>query len=319
MNKANLEHLKVSVDGNTISLPRWASAAVELGVYARYAAASKTNRLILCCVVPCRDVFTPLVGLGSVIAGGSLFQKGFSWEDFISLEPGTEIFWKENGENYNYSGVLEAHQEVSGQTLVPVTISKPVRKKGRWFFSESKFYDCIFSEEGLPSHYASNQFSIAEDFYNALGVTAVSKWLMTAGAEVRFISKATRFRRTLEGWSLTSNLDNNFSSLDQLLILKEEAEPSLAKARLTHHLGSFVNDCPVSIIDGPLAFQRIPDIESNSLVVVLERGELAQEHVDLLEQARDEHSPEFEQELAELAPRDIPASVEVTGYCLRMA
>jgi hypothetical protein len=102
------------------------------------------------------------------------------------------------------------------------------------------------------------------------------------------------------------------------LILKEEIDPSLAKSRITHHIGSFVNNCPVSIIDGPLAFQRIPDIDSGSLVIVLEREELAEEHVNLLMQASNEHSLECEQELAEFALNNIPATVEVTGYCLKM-
>lgn len=315
----SLENLRVSVGGNAFSLPDWARTAVELGAYARYASASKERRLIICCVVPCRDVFTALVGLGSVIAGGLLFRKGFSWEDLMSLEPGTEIYWKIHGESHNYTGVLEPHEEVHGQTLVPVTISKPSRKKGRWYFSESKFRECVFSEEGLPSVYASERFSIAESFYDTLGVSAASKWLMTAGAEVRFVTKGAHFRRTLEGWAMTSKMKSIASSLDQLLILREETDSSLAKARMTHHMGAFVNDCPVSIIDGPLAFQRIPDIGSGSLVVVLERGELNEEHDDLLWQASNEHSLECEQELTEFAFKNIPATIEVTGYCLKMA
>jgi hypothetical protein len=315
----SLESLRVSVGGNAFSLPDWARTAVELGAYARYAAASRKTRLIICCVVPCRNVFTGLVGLGSIIAGGRLFRKGFSWEDLMSLEPGTEIYWKINGESHNYTGVLEPHEEIHGQTLVPVTISKPSKKKGRWYFSESKFRECVFSEESLPSVYASERFSIAESFYDALGVSATSKWLMTAGAEVRFVTRGAQFKRTLEGWAMTSNLESVASSLDQLLILREEADSSLAKARITHHMGTFVSDCPVSIIDGPLAFQRIPDIESGSLVVVLEREELADEHVDLLLQASNEHSLECEQELSEFAFSDIPATVEVTGYCFKLA
>ena len=319
MKKISLENLMVSVAGNEFYLPDWAIAAVEMGAYARYAAASRTSRLIMCCVVPSRDVFSALVGLGSVIAGGLLFRKGFSWEDLINLEPGTEIYWKINGETSNYMGVLEPHEELHGQTMVPVTICKPSRKKGRWYFSESKFRECVFSEEGLPSAHASEQFAIAESFYGALGVSATSKWLTTAGAEVRFITKGAHFKRTLDGWGMTSSLEGNASSLDQLLILRGETDSALAKARMTHHLGTFVNDCPVSIIDGPLAFQRIPDIGSGSLVVVLERGELAEEHLDLLLQARNEHSLECEQELTTYTFEKIPSTVEVTGYCLKVA
>ena len=320
MKEMRFENLRVVVGESARSLPDWASAAVQLGAYARYASAlQEEGRLIICCVVPSRDVFTALVGLGSVIAGGLLFKKGFCWEDFKNLEPGTEIYWKKNGETCNYSGVVEAHEEVQGQTMVPVMILKPSRKKGRWYFSESKFRECIFSQEGLPSVQASERFTIAESFYEALGVSASSKWLMTAGAEVRFVTKGAQFRRTLEDWAMTSDSDSVGSSLDQLLILRDEGDSSLAKARITHHLGTFLNECPVSIIDGPLAFQRISDIDSGSLVVVLERGELAEEHVDLLLQASHEHSQESEEQFSELALSKIPSTVEVTGYCLKMA
>lgn len=319
MNKKLPENLWLSVGGSDFSLPAWARTAIELGAYARYFSDSSKRRLIICCVVPSRDVFTALIGLGSVIAGGLLFRRGFSWEDLMGLEPGTEIYWKINGESNNYRGVLEPHVEVAGQTLVPVAIVKPNRKKGRWYFSESKFRDCVFSEEGLPSIHASERFATAENFYDALGVSATSKWLMTAGAEVRFVTRGAHFRRTLEGWSITSNLGSNPSSLEQLLVLREETDSSLAKARMTHHLGTLVSNCPVSIIDGPLAFQRISDIDSGSLVVVLERGELAEEHVDLLLQANNEHSYQCEQELTEFAFTNIPPTVEVTGYCLNLA
>jgi hypothetical protein len=308
----------VSIDENIVPLPDWARSAVEIGALARYAAVSTDSRLIVCCVVPCRGIFTALVGLGAVASGGSLFRKGFTWTELLNLSPGTEIFWTAKGEKQKFAGIIEPHEEIGGQTLVPVTVTKgPPKKMGRWFFSEAKFRECIFSEEKLPSSSASDQFAKAERFYSGLGLSTGSSWLMTAGAEVRFVANRAAFRRSFEGWGLTSDTNSDSSSLDQLLILRDEKDSSLAKARITHHLGSFGNDCPVFILDGPLAFQRIPDIESGSLVVVLERDELAEEHIDLLLQARNEHSVEYELKFAELAPKNIPATVEVTGYCLR--
>ena len=140
---------------------------------------------------------------------------------------------------------------------------------------------------------------------------------MTAGAEVRFVANRAALKRSLEGWGLTSNTENDPTRVAQLLILRDEGDPSLAKARISHVRGSITSDCPVSVLDGPLAFQRIPDIEAGSLVVVLERSELVEEHLDLLIQARNENYLECERKLAELVPSNIPMTVEVTGYCLR--
>lgn len=315
----NFESLKIVLDGDAICMPDWAKAAVEIGAYARYASASEKHRLIVCCVVPSRDVFSALVGLGSVIAGGRLFRKGFSWEDLKRLEPGTEIFWKIKENNLNYTGVLGAHESVLGQTMVPVTISKPVRERGRWLFSDSRFRECVFSEEKLPSAKSDQKFEIAEHFYGSLGISAASKWLMTAGAEVRFVTNRAHFMRTLEGWKMTSSLDGHASSLDQLLILQGEKDTSLAKARVTPHLRAFESECAVSVIDGPLAFQRLSDIDGGSLVVVLERGELGEEHLDQLLHAKDEHSLECEKALPDFAFNNMPPTVEVAGYCLKMA
>jgi hypothetical protein len=66
----------------------------------------------------------------------------------------------------------------------------------------------------------------------------------------------------------------------------------------------------VTILDGPLAFQRIPDIQSGSLVVVLERNELAEEHIDLLYAGpANEHSCGIaSRSWLRLLPRNIPAS-----------
>lgn len=319
MSSLNLEGLHVSVDGKTVPLPDWAISAVRIGSWVRYAAVSSDTRLIVCCVVPSRAVFTALVGLGAVACGGGLFRKGFSWTDLLNLNSGTEIFWTIKGEKQKFAGIIEPHEEIGGQTLVPVTLTKgPARKLGsRWLFSESKFRECIFSEEKLPSSSTSEQFARAERFYSAMGLPPGSSWLMTAGAEVRFVTNRAGFRRNLDGWALTSESENDPLSLDQLMVLRDEGDPSLAKARLTHNRSSFVGDFPVSVLDGPLAFRRIADIKVGSLVVVLERDELAEEHIDLLIQARNEHLPECELRLAEHVPVNIPTTVEVTGYCLR--
>ena len=319
MNRLNSECVLVSIEGATEPLPDWAISAVEIGVWARYAAVSSDSRLILCCVVPCRAVFSALIGLGAVAAGGALFSKGFSWTDLLNLEAGTEIFWEAPEAKQKFTGVLQPQEEFNGQQTVPVRITKgPPRMRGmRWQFTESKFRECTFSEEKLPSNATSGQFERAKSFFSSLGVSSDSSWLMTAGAEVRIVSNRVAFKRGLEGWGLASGGESSPSPIDKLLILKDEEDSAFAKARLTHARGSITHDCPVSVLDGPLAFQRIPDIETGSLVVVLERNELAEEHFDLLIQAEVDRSLEHEQKFAELVPDNIPLTVEITGCYLR--
>jgi hypothetical protein len=319
MNKLDIQSLQISAEEGIVPLPNWAKSAIEIGAWARYAATSNDSRLLVCCVVPCRSVFTALVGFGSVLIGGALFEKGFSWADLLALQDKTEIFWKDPKIGERFSGIVLPKEEVCGTLMRPVKITKGPRKymNTKWYFSESKFRNCVFSEIQLPSHIATKKLKSTELFFDILGVKSVLPWIISSGTEVRFVANRAALKRSLEGWGLTSGAENDPAPVDQLLILGDEGDHALAKARVSHVRGSITSDCPVSVLDGPLAFQRISDIETGSLVVVLERTELAEEHRDLLIQARHEHSLECERKLAELVPSNIPTTVEVTSYCLR--
>lgn len=317
MEAFNAETLKVVVNEVAVPLPNWARTAVEVGMLARRAAHSNESRLIVCCVVPCRSVFTALVGFGAVLAGGFAFKKGFAWEDFLSVEPGTEIFWKEKDRGSNFVGVVELHEEFSDQILVPVTITKPARKQGRWLFTKEKFYECIFSEDSLPSVKAAEKYARSADFFSRLGIQKASSWLMTSGAEVRLITNRAALERNLEGWGLVAGEGSIGEPLNDLMLLKHEEDSPLAKATIASHLGELVIDCPVTVLDGPLAFQSFQKVDFGSLVFVLERSELDVEHVNFLEEASYQHSPKHAVEIDSMFLADVPESVEITGYCLR--
>ena len=317
MKEFNVESLKVSLNEAVLPLPDWARTAVEVGMLARQAAHSNQSRLIVCCVVPCRSVFTALIGLGAVLAGGFAFKKGFAWEDFLSVEPGTEIFWKEKNRGSNYVGVVELQEELLGQTLVPVRIIKPVSKQGRWLFSKDKFAECIFSEEKLPSPRGAEKYARSEAFFNDLGIQKASSWLMTAGAEVRLVTNRAALERNLEGWGVVAGESSVGESLDDLMLLKREEDATLAKATIASHLGELLVTCPVTVLDGPLAFQSFQKVDSGSMVFVLERTELDVEHVSFLEQASYQHSPDGAVKIGTMFLSTVPESIEVTGYCLR--
>lgn len=317
MKEFNVEKLRVSVNGVVSALPEWAGLAVELGMLARHGAVSTEGRLVICCVVPCRRVFTPLVGFGAVLAGGLAFKKGFAWEDFLAVEPGTEIFWKEKDRGSNYVGVVELQEELLGQTLVPVRITKPVSKQGRWLFSKDKFAECIFSEEKLPSPRVAEKYARSEVFFNDLGIQNASSWLMTAGAEVRLITNRAALERNLEGWGVVAGESSVGEPLDDLMLLKHEEDAILAKATIASHLGELVVACPVTVLDGPLAFQSFQKVDSGSMVFVLERTELDMEHVSFLEQASYQHSPDGAVKIGSMFFSTVPESIEITGYCLR--
>lgn len=319
MQKLDISRLGIIADKAEMALPDWASSAIEIGAWARFAAESCSGRLLVFCVVPCRATFSAFVNFGAVAAGGCLFRKGFSWNDFLNLGPGTEIFWSAPGFKQKFSGVIQPHEEVCGATLVPVLVTKgPQKWKGnRWSFSESKFLECIFSEEKLPSAIASEKFEQAERFYKKLGTVADSAWLVTAGAEIRMISSATGFRRNLEGWELSLPESGCSASIGDVLVIKDETDSSLAKTRITGVRGTIGHDCPVTVFDGPLAYDRFSEINAGSLVFVLERSELREEHIDLLIQANHEHSSEHDALVLPLKPEDIPDCVEMWAACLQ--
>ena len=315
----NTKLLHVSTNENSIiPMPDWARTAVEIGVWARHVAASDSSRLVVCCVVPCRTTFSALVGLGAVAAGGALFEKGFSWEDLVRLEPGTKIFWKNMNHRNKFEGTVEPLEIHCGQKAVPVTLNRPLKQKGsRHLFFESGFGEYTLGEEMLPAAAASDQFKRAEAFYSSFGVPIDSSWLLSSGSEVRFVTTKAAFKRSIDGWGLTIDENSDPTPIEQLLILRDDGDLTIAKSRINHARDSISSDCPVSVLDGPLVFSKIKDIEDGSLVIVLERGEFLDEHRDLMIQAQNEHLLEHDRWLAERLPKNFPASVEITGYSLR--
>src|SRR5690606_22331763 len=136
-----------------------------------------------------------------------------------------------------------------------------------------KFAECIFSEEKLPSPRGADKYERSETFFNNFGIQKASSWLMTSGPEVRLVTNRAALERNLEGWALLVGEVGTGETLSDLMLLKHEDDASLAKTTIVSHLGELVASCPVTVLDGPLAFQSYQKVDSGSLVFVLERAE----------------------------------------------
>ena len=319
MQRLNTGKLKVSYESTISNLPDWAVTALEIGALAGYAANLAESRLVLFCVVPCRQIFTALLGFGTLACRAAISENRYSWLDFLSIDDGTEVFWTQPGIKESFAGKLMPQEIIGGNIMRSAAITRPKKKSTeglKWIFSESKYKQCVFSADRLPLKNASENFEKADKFFKELDVKIGAGWFMKKGAELRIISNISSFQNSLKGWTLTAENLNYSISLENLLLLKKEGDTVFAKTLITSSLGRILSKCPVSILDGPLTFQRIQDIDSGSLIIVLERHELMQEHIDFLIQAKSQHIQKSNDALQHLIPKKIASTVEVSGYCL---
>jgi len=301
-------------DGDVeIPLPEWAKAEIWLGWWCRRLQLER-DRLVVTAVLPDRNLAAAFAGLGCLLAGAQLFQSGLTWDIFRALPKGTEIFWRERGSQKRYEGSILEQNGWPADT-VPVQIIKGRRRSdvGSTFgFSRNWFNDCIFSEERLPAENRSKAMDSALGLHRSLGLETNPRWIWTAGAEGRILTSQSRFHEALMGLRIGVQ-GSDPVLLGDALCMASDNDKTLAKLRLTSVSHVPEQGAPVTILDGGRAFDRIRQIESGNILMLLERTEYTAEIHNLLLDLRnvDKTSPS---DILPDVPSRFPPGMELAAF-----
>lgn len=295
-----------------VPLPDWAKAQIWLGWWCRKLQLEGA-RVLAVAVLPTRELATAFVGLGCLLAGAQLFRGGFSWGDFRTLPPGSEVFWKTPTDNTRYEGVV---LEGANSNLVPVKIRKGRRRDidAIWSFSASKFAECLFSEENLPTVRRTAAMENAMWLHENLGLETSPRWIWTSGHEAHILTNQTRFWESLANLQIGVQNSAPVPFVDVLSAARGN-DRTLAKLRITSVGHVPERDVPLTILDGDLACGRIRQLDSGNVLMLLDRAEYTADiHNELLDahNVAQEPPPEASLDL----PTRFPSGVELTVFVL---
>lgn len=299
-----------------LPLPDWSKALLWLGWWCRSFQLNE-KRILAVVVLPVRTYASIFAGLGCLLAGARQFCGGFSWEDLKNLSPGSEIFWKTASHGVRYQGViLERHEGTPDLVPVRITATRRSREVGLvWSFSPAKFAECLFSEECLPAEKGTAAMDNALRFHRDLGLETDPRWVCTAGAEGLIITNQTSFWDAVDGMQIAARADAPLP-LGDVLCAASIHDRGVTKLRLS--AASRVPDqicAPVTILDGPAAWDQMSQVDSGNILVLLERTEYTADVQNILLEAAS-YSDEPPADIKRDIPDRLPPGVEVTAFVL---
>lgn len=298
------------LDGDEkVPLPDWAKAYLWLGWWCRKLQLEH-DRLLVVSVLPTRELAAAFAGLGCLLAGAQQPCEGFNWQDFRNLPPGSEVFWKVLNNNTKYGGIVL--EPTDGDTdLVPVKITTRINKGTTWSFSPSKFVECLFSQENLPTPRGTVAMENAMLLHQRLGLETKPRWIWTAGAEAQVVTNQTRFREALTGLQIGAQGTAAVPFEDALCAPRDGDK--LTKLRVLSVGHAFVKDVPVTMLDGEAAFDQRDQIETGNVLILLERTEYTAEiHNYLLDLRNWAEAPP--PEVLQDMPSRFPPGMELTAF-----
>jgi len=299
-----------------LPLPDWSKALLWLGWWCRWHQLDG-RRILAVVVLPTRKYASVFVGLGCLLAGARRFRGGFSWNDLQSLPPGTEIFWKTASPIVRYRGIIqESHGGVPNLIPVRITATKRTSDIGSvWSFSPARFAECLFSEECLPTENRTVTINNALRFHWDLGLGTDSRWVWTAGAEGLIFTSQAGFREAADGLQIGVRTEAPVP-LSDVLCAASIHDKNVAKLRLVpaNRLSEHIV-APVTVLDGPAAWDHLSHIGTGNIVVLLERTEYTADiHNVLLEAAGYAEEPPTDVLLD--VPGRLPPGIEATAFFL---
>ena len=290
-------------------LPDWVKTYIWLGWWCRKLKLEH-DRLLVVSVLPTRKLASAFTGLGCLLAGAQQFRGGFGWQDFRNLPPGSVVFWKSLNDNTKYGGIVLEPPDWD-MDLVPVMITTRVNNGTTWYFSERKFFECLFSQEDLPTPHGTVAMDNAMLLHQRLGLQTEPRWIWTAGAEVQVMTNQAKFRETLTGLQIGAQTAAAVPLEDALCAPSDGNK--LAKLRVLSVGHVFLKNVPVTILDGEAAFDQIDQIESGNILILLERTEYTAEIQNYLLDLRSwakAPPPEVLQDM----PSRFPPGIEITAF-----
>lgn len=279
--------LQVVDGGETMPCPEWARTAIWLGWWCRKHQLPG-HRILAICVVPARQLVAAFAGMGCLIAGAQGFDGGLTWEQVRAFPPGTEVFWKFGKRRYSGT-ILPADQGFAEMVSVQIVTGNKGDVGAIWRISDATFDQYPFSDVKLPTRLGSQAIDDAVRFLGGLGINPGQRWGWAGGLEALVRTSRTGFLQVVSGLMVTAQGVSSIA-LDRALCLSSEQEGN-GKLLVLPARQDFDQPTPLTILDGPAGFDRIDQIRSGNILLLLSRSEYSARIDNTLREARQFDAP----------------------------
>lgn len=296
-------------DGETMQCPEWARAAIWLGWWCRKQQLPD-HRILAVCVVPARELVAAFVGMGCLIAGAQGFDGGLTWDQLRAFPPGTEVFWKSG--NRRYSGtILSADKAYADLVSVRIVTGNRADVSAIWRISEETFDQYPFSDVKLPTRLGSLVIEDVIRFLGGLGITPGQRWGWAGGLEALILTSKAGFLQAVA--ELKVAVQGSVAvPLQQALCLSSDVDGN-GKLLVQSRLGDVERPTPISVIDGPEGCDRIDQIRSGNVLLLLSRSEYSARIDNYLREVRQFDDPQAGL-VSEEVPDRFPPGFEMAAY-----
>jgi hypothetical protein len=275
------------------------------------------KRLVVFVILPTREFAAAFAGLGSLVAGASIFQSTLSWPTFKSLPIGREVFWTSSNAKARYRGKIQGFREDGDDERILVEVTKAAKRSHigtRTEISRKFFANFRFTQDEPPTIPKAASMEAAVQSIGSLVENLDPTWIWADGAEGLLITSVAHFESAIVGLSLSIDGQAPIAMYDILCSGRNKGQ-SHAKLRIDHPRGSLSGGFPLAILDGANAFFAHEHLARvSNMLVILDRSEYQEGiHNSVLELKSISCDAEFGLCHGDL-PDNFPPGVEVAGF-----
>lgn len=315
---------RIGTVGNIFDiLPDWAAFMVWYGWWQRQNIYSE-RRVITLMIVPERACCSALCSLGALLASTRFVQSEISWDFFLTLPDGFEIYFKDGTKNI--VGKLGDVSELYGAKSRKIISSSTSKRLENSVFH---VFEGNFGAKAISLVPHSNQHNMGtiSQFYKFMVNDFDRTWLSSMAVECRIVTNKAQWYRTVEDVVMFIRDDKQEDeylscNLQWLLLTKSSSSFSQAKVSVVSPkaLNKVNDNVGLTFYDGIETLQAGVNniIKSNNNVFILTLNEYdsqAYELISQLSQYRDTESFSMQPEI----PCQVPKGIDVVVFQLPIA
>lgn len=310
---------KIGTSGVFDTLPNWAAFMVWCGWWQRQNILSN-KRIITLMIVPDRTCCSALCGLGALLASTRFVNSEMTWEFFLTLPDGFEIYFKDGSKNI--VGKLGEISEVYGtksRKIVAVSTSKRLENSA-FHVIESNFSAKSIS---LIPHVNQHNIGTISKFYKYMVNDFDKSWLSSMVTECRIVTNKVQWNHAIEDVYLFVN-DNRKDdeylscSLQWLLLTKSSSFNQPKVSVLSPKTLNKLNDkIDLTFYDGMESLQTgVNNLrKSHNNVFILAHNEYDYHSYELISQLSQYRDTECFSMMPEI-PCEVPKGIDVVVFRL---
>lgn len=315
---------RIGTIGNMFdTLPDWAAFMVWYGWWQRQNILSG-KRVITLMVVPDRACCSALCGLGALLASTRFVHSEISWEYFLTLPDGFEIYFKDGTKNI--VGKLGEVSELYG------AISRKIISSSTSKRLENSVFHVLEGNFGAKSislvpHVNQHNMGTISQFYKFMVTDFDRTWLSSMVTECRIVTNKAQWGRSIEDVVLFVRDDKTEDeyltcNLQWLLLTKISSSYSQAKISVVSPktLNKLNENVGLTFYDGIESLQAgVNNLrKSNNDVFILTHNEYDYHAYELISQLSQYRDTESFSMLSEV-PNEVPKGIDVVVFQLPIA